>query len=47
MQCLQVLYGSMTECPLMRGVCLWKVQNVVFLLSGSMTESPLRRGVCL
>ena len=47
MQCLQVLYGSMTEYPLMRGVCLWKVQNVVFLLSGSMTECPLRRGVCL
>ena len=42
MQCLQVLSGSMTECPLYRrGVCLWEVKNAVFLLSGSMTECLL------
>ena len=31
MQCLQVLSGSMTECPIYRrGVCLWEVKNAVF-----------------
>ena len=37
----------MTECPLMRGDCLWEVKSAEFLLYGSMTECPFRRGVCL
>ena len=30
MQCLYVA-GTMTECLLRRGVCLWEVKNAVFI----------------
>ena len=47
MQCLYVA-GSMTECLLRRGVCLWEGKNAVFLhVAGTSTECLLRRGVHL
>ena len=45
MQCLYVA-GTMTECPLSRGVLFWEVRNAVYV-AGTMTECPLRRGVLL
>ena len=30
MQCLYVA-GTLTECPLRKGVCLWEVKNAVFV----------------
>ena len=37
----------MTKCPLKRGVCLRKVNNVVLYVTETMTKCPLKRGVCL
>ena len=46
MQCLYAA-GTMTECPLRRGVRLWEVKNAVFVCSWTMTECLLRRSVHL
>ena len=46
MQCLYVA-GTLTACPLRRGVCLWEVKMQCLYVAGTLTVCPLRRGVCL
>ena len=44
--CKQTISGP-EKMPTKRGVCLWKVKNVICMyVAGNTTKSPLTRGVC-
>ena len=39
--------GTMTDCPLKRGVCLWEVKNSTFVCGWDDDRLSIKRGVWL